>query len=61
MKKALTLIALLSIFVTGADGRDLVRLTVINKSGMDIALQLIGPDGESDCVFAVTVLVALDL
>ena len=46
MKKALILIALLAVFVTGADGRDLARLTVINKSGMDIAIQLIGPDFE---------------
>ena len=44
MKKTLLVILLLSLLMTGSKGSELVELTIINKSDMEIAIQLKGTD-----------------
>lgn len=46
MKKIALLSLLLSFFLTGLDSEKLVRFTVINKSGVEIAIRLINPEKE---------------
>ncbi len=47
MKKFLTILSLLTLLLIGADRPvDTIRLTIINKSGMEIAIQLRSQDQE---------------
>jgi len=47
MKKALLLVTLLSLLLIGADQVRLVRLTIVNKSGEKIDIQLTGQEPEN--------------
>jgi hypothetical protein len=44
MKKMILVIALLSLLLVASDPINTIRLTLVNKSGMDIAVQLIDGD-----------------
>jgi len=44
MKKIILLIAILSLFLISAEPEKTIRLNLINKSGMDVAVQLIDGD-----------------
>lgn len=44
IKVRLLLISILSVLLIGAKGSDLMRLTILNKSGQDIGVRLITPD-----------------
>jgi hypothetical protein len=44
MKKSLLIMTLLSLLLMGSKGSEMIKLTIINKSDMEIAIQLKGTD-----------------
>jgi len=56
MKKTILVLALLSMLLMASDPMNTIRLTIINKSGMDIAVQLIDGDyTDYDNIYYLTV------